>query len=154
MRGDIHDADVRAEVLRRLATLEAASERRWGKMDAHQAMCHLADAFDLVAGRRKASPIKGLPLPGPLLRLVALRLPVRWPRGAPTVPEADQTKGGTPPSEFEADRGRLVALIEEFAAWPEDRSRPRHVFFGLMSRKDWGRWAYRHMDHHLRQFGH
>ena len=30
---------------------------------------------------------------------------------------------------------------------------PAHGFFGTMSVADWQRWAYKHTDHHLRQFG-
>jgi hypothetical protein len=28
-----------------------------------------------------------------------------------------------------------------------------HPFLGKLSRAEWLRWAYLHMDHHLRQFG-
>jgi hypothetical protein len=28
-----------------------------------------------------------------------------------------------------------------------------HSFFGRLSRTEWLRWGYLHMDHHLRQFG-
>ena len=87
------------------------------------------------------------------MRLIALRLPFKWPKGVPTMPETDQMKGGTPPGDFESDRGRLRALVDEFAGWERDGDRPPHPIFKKMSRKDWGRWGYRHMDHHLRQFG-
>ena len=30
---------------------------------------------------------------------------------------------------------------------------PRHPLFGRMTNGEWGRWGYRHVDHHLRQFG-
>ena len=30
---------------------------------------------------------------------------------------------------------------------------PAHGFFGRMSTADWQRWAYKHTNHHLRQFG-
>jgi hypothetical protein len=29
----------------------------------------------------------------------------------------------------------------------------RHPVFQKMSAAEWGRWAYRHVDHHARQFG-
>ncbi len=122
-------------------------------MSAHQAVCHLADSFEWAAGRRTVSAVKGPPVPRAVMRLVALRLPLRWPKGVPTLPEADQMKAGTPPVEFDADRTRLVELIHEFGSWPDARARPPHPFFGPMSRAEWGRWAYRHLDHHLRQFG-
>jgi len=28
-----------------------------------------------------------------------------------------------------------------------------HPLFGRLTTAEWGRWGYRHMDHHLRQFG-
>jgi hypothetical protein len=42
----------KAEILRRLATLTPASERRWGKMTVHQMVCHLADGFRMTSGER------------------------------------------------------------------------------------------------------
>jgi hypothetical protein len=30
---------------------------------------------------------------------------------------------------------------------------PAHGMLGIMSRRDWQRWAYKHTDYHLRQFG-
>ena len=36
---------------------------------------------------------------------------------------------------------------------PADTLEPAHGFFGIMSLADWHRWAYKHTDHHLRQFG-
>jgi hypothetical protein len=29
----------------------------------------------------------------------------------------------------------------------------RHPLFDAMSERDWMRWGYLHVDHHLRQFG-
>jgi hypothetical protein len=67
------------------------------------------------------------------------------------MPEMDQRAGGTPPGEFRDDLRELVDLMERFAVC--EGGWPRHPVFGVMSRNDWGRWGYRHTDHHLRQFG-
>ena len=67
------------------------------------------------------------------------------------MPEMDQRAGGTPPGEFRRDRAELVDLLRRFAAREADW--PRHPLFGTMNRDDWSRWAWRHTDHHLRQFG-
>jgi hypothetical protein len=61
--------------------------------------------------------------------------------------------GGTKPSEFEADRQELIRLTQLFRQTPPDRSGVLHPIFGRMSSAQWLRWAYLHMDHHLRQFG-
>ena len=149
---DLHDPSAKVAILARLEGLEPDRPRVWGRMNAHQAVCHLNDSFEWAAGRRDAKPIKGPPIPAIVMKGVALYLPLPWPKGVPTMPEADQMKGGTPPGDFGDDRAQLVELIEEFAAAPEGKRRPPHPIFKSMSRTDWGRWAYRHVDHHLRQF--
>ena len=39
-----------AELLDRLARLQPGSTRRWGRMTAHEMVCHLADGFRMAAG--------------------------------------------------------------------------------------------------------
>jgi hypothetical protein len=79
---------------------------------------------------------------------------MRWPRGRiRTVPEAEQGVGGTPPIEFERDRAELIALMARFVTAASTERCSTHPIFGPMSVDLWGRWGYRHMDHHLRQFG-
>jgi len=60
---------------------------------------------------------------------------------------------GTRPSVFEKDLARVVDGVERIAAAGPGSLIPAHGFFGSMSVPDWQRWAYRHIDHHLRQFG-
>lgn len=85
------------------------------------------------------------------MKLVALQLPFPWPHGVKTRPEVDQERGGTPPQHFEADVAQLVQACERFAAGRG--SRGPHFLFGPLSDDEWARWGYKHMDHHLRQFG-
>lgn len=120
-------------------------------MTAHQMICHLADAFRGVMGDFPVSPGPG-PLPAPILRFVALKMPIKWPRGIKTRPEVDQEIGGTRPAEFAADLAALKVQCERFADNPQ-AILPRHPIFGPMTERDWMRWGYLHMDHHLRQFG-
>ena len=68
----------------------------------------------------------------------------------PTRPEIEQGVGGTPPSEWERDRAELLELIDVFAGW---QTFGEHPVFSKMSQRDWLTWGYRHVDHHLRQFG-
>jgi hypothetical protein len=119
-------------------------------MDAPQAVCHLCDAFRFALGRKPASDASGF-LQRTVVKWIALRTSLPWPKGVPTRPEMEQGIGGTPPGDFLRDRTELAALIEEFAA-PRQLAAV-HPIFGPMTRKEWMRWGYLHADHHLRQFG-
>jgi hypothetical protein len=142
----------KAEIRERLARIGPDSVRRWGRMSAHQMVCHLADSFRLAVGRKHARPIGGR-LRASAMRALALYLPMAWPPGIVTTPEFDQDLGGTRPVEFAADMADLLALFESVTG-PEARLHGRpHPVFGCMSEAEWLRWGYLHMNHHLRQFG-
>lgn len=140
---------VQAEIYKRLEALMPSSQRLWGNMTAQQALCHLADSLEAVRGDRTMTMP---PLPA-LQRLVmkwgALYLPLPWPRGVKTAPENDQQLQGTPPSDFEADRARLLELAGRLS---DGRWVALHPIMGAMTDLEWQRWAYLHFDHHLRQF--
>ncbi len=145
----VTDPAVLAQLVGRLNALRADTSRRWGTLTAGEMLCHLADATASVlgpasseAGRRR-----------PLLKWIALSSPLPWPRGLPTPPDVDPRAGGTKPRDFEADRQRAIEGLRTFAAAPASALTSSHGAFGSMTARDWQRWAYRHTDHHLRQFG-
>ena len=140
-----------AEVLRRLHSVRPGHPARWGRMSAHQMICHLADAMYVASGERAATPASGL-FQRTVVKWIALYAPLRWPPGIPTPVEVDQEIGGTRPQDFTADVARVESLLRRFADEP-DATRVDHPVFGRMSRNDWLRWGYLHADHHLRQFG-
>ena len=141
----------RQVILERLGKLRPESPRQWGKMNAHQAVCHLCDSFRVGMGDRAVSG-KGFPLGG-VIKWVALYVPLKWTHGTPTMPEVDQLKFGTRPVEFAADVSELERLVGRFSTVPREFSWKPHPFFGEMSDRDWMRWGWLHMDHHFRQFG-
>ena len=142
----------RRRIEARVSRLRPDSTRQWGRMTPHQAICHLNDSFKFALGERLVAPAIGPS--APLLKFIALRVPLRWPKGRiRTLPEAEQGAGGTPPVDFEQDRAELLSLLTRFCDGPRDRYSATHPLFGPMTAEQWGRWAYLHMDHHLRQFG-
>jgi Protein of unknown function (DUF1569) len=140
------------EILRRLRTVRPENAARWGRMSAHQMVCHLADSCRVAIGQRTASRATG-PLQRTLVKWIALYAPLRWPAGIPTRPEVDQFCDGTRPGDFAADVTELEALLELMLARADGRHFAEHPVFGRMSPRAWLRWAYLHADHHLRQFG-
>ena len=146
-----NDAD-RAEILRRLRTVRPDSNRLWGKMTANRMICHLSDAFRGVTGEIKIAPT-GTFFQHAIVKFLMLNLPPMPVKNYPTSPEINQEIGGTKPTEFAADAAELERLIAEFTDEKNDCSNWSHPFFGRMSRRQWSRWAYIHIHHHLRQFG-
>ena len=146
----IADPALRATILTRLRRLEPTSRRQFGRMTPHQAVCHLSDSFRAMMTPTKISSVSP-PLPRVVMKWIALRAPMKWPAGVRTMPEVDQEIGGTRPVEFARDRSELEALVEQFAA--RSRDFQPHPMFGAMTVAEWHRWGWRHLDHHLRQFG-
>jgi Protein of unknown function (DUF1569) len=141
----------KAEILRRLKNVRPDSPRRWGRMTAPQMICHCSDAYRMAAGSRRVSDATSL-VQRTVVKWIALYLPLPWPRGIMTRPEIDQQAGGgTCPGDFAADVAELGGLVESFGAQQIDW--PPHPIFGTLSKAEWLRWGYLHIDHHLRQFG-
>ena len=86
------------------------------------------------------------------MKSVGLWSPIRWPHGWRTNPLHDPRLAGTRPSDFGSDLRRAIAAMHGIAAARSDLE-PVHGVFGTMSVADWQRWAYKHTDHRLRQFG-
>ena len=141
----------KAEILRRLRTVRPEHRRRWGRMSAHQMVCHLSDALRMAIGHKAVSPATGL-FQRTVLKWTCLYAPLPWPAGIATRPEIDQQHGGTRPVDFEADRAQLEALLERVTARTSFGGQA-HPTFGVLSDTAWLRWGYLHLDHHLRQFG-
>src|SRR5262250_3375752 len=87
----LRNAPEKAEILRRLQSIQPGSQRRWGSMSAHQMICHLNDGFLLYMGERTAAPAK-TPLPRTLAKWFALWAPIQWPQGFKTAPELDHRR--------------------------------------------------------------
>lgn len=139
------------ELARRLHALAPDSARRWGTMTPAQMLCHVSDAFLVAFGDLPAKPLDWRART--LMKWIALYAPFPWPKGVETLPEIDQRRGrGTPPAEFAADVARVERQLREMAARPAGQWQD-HPIFGAMSDRDWRRWGYLHVDHHLRQFG-
>jgi DinB family protein len=143
------------ELLRRIASVQASTPRLWGKMSAHQMICHLADGYRLYLG-----DLHGEPHPAPafvkaIVKTVVVYVPLQWPKGRiPTLPSLDQAAGrGTAPVEFARDTAALCDLLERFTRVPQDFRFNPHPGLGAMSYSQWMRLGYLHSDHHLRQFG-
>jgi hypothetical protein len=145
----LEDAGAVEALVTRLGKLHDKRPRAWGRMTPHEMICHLGDSFAGVLGDRPIAPADTF-MARTVVKYIALHTNMAWPKGSPTRPEVDQTKGGTKPTDFDRDRERLVGLMRRFVT--PDATLDRHPFFGPLTHEEWMIWGYRHTDHHLRQF--
>src|SRR5262245_49440329 len=103
------------EISQRLVKVSPTSRPRWGKMSAHQMICHLSDSFRASLGEKPVNPATSL-FKRTLFKWAALWVPLPWPHGIRTRPEMDQQLGGTPPAAFASDLDQLFVLFDRFCS--------------------------------------
>ena len=142
-------AKVVSETRARLLRVAAGDRPLWGRMTAMQMMRHLGCAYEVALGERTVEPVKGMP--PVVVKFVALRTGLPWPKNLETTPELKRALDEGPEVGFEELVGEAVAKMEDVAR--ATRLAPSHPMFAGMTTADWMRWGYLHADHHLRQFG-
>lgn len=138
---------MRADLVRRVNSLSPGSGRQWGSMTVGQMLVHTTGQLRIGLGELKVQPRRLLMRYPPLRQLIVYLLP--FPRGVPTAPELKDPEAG----DWDADRAALLAAVERFGERGAETEWPEHPAFGFLSRRGWGVIAYRHLAHHLRQFG-
>lgn len=140
-------------LVERLRLLRQDTTRRWGTLTAGEMLCHLGDTLESVLGKRVAPGPAPSGVPRPFLKWLVLYAPLPHPRGAKTRAGVNPRIDGTRPGDIERDRERAIAGLRSLAVAAPATLAAHHFMFGPMSARDWYRWAYRHVSHHLRQFG-
>jgi hypothetical protein len=138
------------EVKERILRLSPDSERLWGKMSAAQAVAHCSAGLELVLGDRLPPQMLLGRIIGRVLKPKVLGNDEPMRRNSPTV------KGLVVQDERDLgkERERLCGLIDRFAAGgPAGCTKHPHSFFGRLTPEEWAILMYKHLDHHLRQFG-
>lgn len=142
------DDQARADIVTRIGRLTPESERIWGTMDCPTMVGHCADGIRMVVGERDLGPPHGPYRFAPMRYLLIHVVP--WPKGKAKAPVEPRPR---PATDWEALRGELLELIARVAQTPAGALAPTHPLFGSMKHHDWGVLVYRHLDHHLEQFG-
>ena len=145
----LFDLANRQSVLERLSQLQSGAARQWGKMDAAQMLAHCSIALEMATGDRPRKQKLIGKLLGPFVRSSLLG-EKPFSKNSPTDPTFI-VKGE---KDFAAERQRLTGLVNKFCELgPEKASVHVHSFLGGLKGEEWGVMMYKHLDHHLRQFG-
>lgn len=138
------------EIGERIGRLCATSQRQWGKMTAPQAMAHCAVAMEWAVGDKVESRMFLGRIFGPIAKSQVLKDEKPLGRNTPTakslVVNDDRDLG--------KECARLATLVGRFSAGgPQNCTKNPHTFFGQLTPDEWAQLMYKHVDHHLRQFG-
>ena len=136
-------------IIARAETLKVDNAPVWGEMNATEMLlhCNLCNKQILEEGRgNKKTTLKQF-----LLRILALYIAPSFKKGIASEKRND-TKGLIDSSCFDAQKKEFIHIIKQFP-YNNQPLTLTHPAFGNISTTKWGIAAYKHMDHHLRQFG-
>lgn len=140
------------DLIARVNRLTAGSQRKWGKMNVMQMLAHCTAAVKIAFAEE--APVKTMSEPiAAFARWMFIDL-LPFPKGGvPTAEELDATKKLVVTDDFKYEKQSLIEQIERLTNTADDYYFKPHPVFGRMNRKKWGKLIYKHVDHHLRQFG-
>ena len=131
---------------KRIDGLDAEQKPAFGKMNAHQMVCHCADQIRLALGTLIAKEY------GNLTREEIFAFSNAG-KTVPTPLGMDQVVGdGTQPTTFEKDIATLRQHIVEFSELDDNFEYGRHPYFGQLTKEKWTSLTLYHLNHHLKQF--
>lgn len=152
MKKSILDPAAYEQLQTRLRTVKADSPALWGTMDAHRMLCHISDGMEQALGLRQDEDHSNF-ITRNVLRWLVIRVFAKMPQGAPTSKNMIAGQGGSNPIAFEEDHGRAFALLTKTVQRVPEEPFVAHPFFGPLTREERGILTWKHLDHHLRQFG-
>ncbi|MBL7766163.1 MAG: DUF1569 domain-containing protein [Chitinophagaceae bacterium] len=149
MKNLFHDG-VEAGIQERIAKLSPSSSPLWGKMNVAQMLAHCICPLELAMGEATAAPSGFFKkLLGRLIKGVVVS-PKPYKHDLPTDPTFVTV---TDSFEFQTQKDKLLSTIARFIQKQDTVADFKHPFFGKLTKDEWGMSQYKHLDHHLNQFG-
>lgn len=147
---NIFDSTVVQDLINRIGKLTPDTTPKWGKMNVSQMLAHCCVTYEYIFDERTDKPNFLLKL---MLKTMVKSKVVSvtpYSQNGPTGPAfiiSDQ-------KDFEKEKARLIDYIRRVSgkgsAYFEGKE---SVSFGALTSTEWNNMMYKHLDHHLRQFG-
>jgi len=148
---NIFTKEVSDEFIDRINKLTPESERQWGKMDVAKMLAHCCVTYEMVyePGKHpKPNPLMGLILKLFVKKVVTGEKPFK--KNSPTGPQFIMKSD----KDFEAEKARLIGFIQKTQELGEDEFEGKEsASFGVLTKTEWNNMFYKHLNHHLSQFG-
>jgi len=139
------------ELTARIQKLTSNTERLWGTMTVNQMLEHCCCVLRVALGEDDVKASFVLKLFGPMIRKSIVDPNKEFAKNGPTL---EQYKVDNLQPDFEQTKGKLIAYLEKYAALgPTFTHKKKHSVFGVMTSEEWSTACFKHLDHHLRQFG-
>lgn len=147
---NIFSTPVTEELISRVNSLSIDTKPQWGKMSVDQMLAHCNIAYEMTFTDKH-------PKPNALIRFMLKTFVKKgvvnekpYPKNGRTAPAfiiADARN-------FEDERARLIAFLQKCRDYgPNYFDGKESLSFGEMSTQEWNNLFYKHLDHHLTQFG-
>lgn len=147
---NVFDKKVSDALIARINQLTPESKPLWGKMSVDKMLAHSCVTYEYVYDNNH-------PKPNVLLRFILKT----FLKNTVTSETPYKHNSGTGPDfiikddkNFEVEKSRLIGYIEKTQSLGAQyfEGRESHSF-GALTAQDWNNMFYKHLDHHLRQFG-
>ena len=143
---NLFDPAVKQDIIARINKLTPQSQGQWGKMDVGQMLAHCQMPIGVAEGTHKLSRSLIGRLFGPFARKM-LYNDKPFSRNLPT----DRTFVMKDSKDFEREKQKLIEMINQFTE--QNMVNEPHPFFGKLTKEQWSKGTWKHLDHHLQQFG-
>jgi hypothetical protein len=146
----LFDKDPHNEILNRINKLKISTKPQWGTMNVNQMVKHCHGPIQVAMGTKELNANLGF-----MKKLVfklfksSLYNDRPWKKSIPTAPEYVIRNH----PEFKIEKATLIDLVNEFHGLKNKTDWIAHPLFGSLTPEQWGKAQYKHLDHHLRQFG-
>ena len=144
----IFDKTTRTGLINRIHTLNENSAAQWGKMNIYQMLKHCILWLEMILGKKDYKQKFMGRVFGKMFLKAAIKDDSPMKRNAPTLPEFKNLGENGNIDELKMEWIRLIEEHEHFS-----NTDFVHPFFGKMTKEQIGIHVYKHIDHHLRQFG-
>ena len=143
----LFDPEIFSETIHRITELSENSQRQWGKMSVGQMLHHCQGPLNIML-QKKDYGLK----PNLLAKLFFKRMLYNDSPFRKNLPTAKFLKEKES-RDFTLEKKNLIDVLNDF-----ERERYRdqwnpHPAFGHFTKQQWGQMQYKHLDHHLKQFG-
>jgi hypothetical protein len=143
----LFDATARKDIIDRINKLTPGSKALWGKMNVSQMLAHVQMPIGIAYGTHQPKGSFLLRLIGPLFKS-KLWNETPYKQSLPTDPTFIMTGSD---KDFEKEKQQLLNMIDRFS--DSTIVGERHPIFGKLTKENWSKATWKHLDHHLRQFG-
>lgn len=147
---NIFSKEISEQVIDRINCLNATSKANWGKMNVAQMLAHCNVTYEMVYENIHPKPNAFLKFILKMLVKNKVVTETPYPKNGKTAPAFIITEG----KDFENEKKRLINYItktQEFGGNHFDKKESHS--FGILSKTEWNNMFYKHLDHHLKQFG-